>query len=1255
MRGNQVTKEIRSVAPTAAQKLRFCALAMATFTAYLVLSAAPAFGALSHPLKATFGTISNPVDIAVDKANGNVFVADTGFPGNTVEIFGPEGGPPTGVAATTIEGFDFLNERTALAVDNSPTSSSKGALYVVDAGHQVVKKFTLNPVSEEYELTATLPGTGTLGLGETLGVAVDGKGNVFVSEDNNVEGTFEGTLVEFSPAGVELDSEHFSATSPTLKTAVSGLAFDSAGNLYARVVIDSAFDSGIWKFAADSTGEIDLAVSPSQILSMSPSDIAIDQGTGTLYATFEDHAAEYHLSSCQPECALAREVGFGTIQRAAGIAVSPLNGDIYVGDRGAHDVALFGAGLAIIPDPKTDPTSAVTLSAATLNGTVSAAGGPDATCEFQYTTKASYETERFAAASTAPCTPAGPFAGSGEEAVHADLSALGVNTTYRYRLRADNENGPNFGETLSFATVGKPTVAAPRVSLLSAEGATVEDSINPNGGPGATQATSYFVEYVSSQDFDVNGFDDAIKVPAGGEAIGSGIKDVEVTQQLTSLLAGGSYHLRFVAENEAGQTLGPETVFATYPQPPVFPKCTNDALRQALGSSHLSDCRAYEQATPVFKNGSAPTWLPGRYQATESGEGIAYLSHGGFPGTEGGQGFPSFFATRGADWSSQGVLPPGNVGAAAGVLGWSEDLSHAYLVQAPLPEDKLNFLERDSAGGALQTLATEGGVNLSSAYYYVGSARDGSAVFFESEVAPKVFNTYVWDRLTGSVNLAGALPSGAPPAKGSLAGSNEVGSHGQMLQAEHAVSDEGASFFFTDAGTGQLYLRRNPTSEEEKCSTPEAPCTVQVSQSQRTPADPKGVKAARFWQATPDGSFAFFTSPGKLTDDATTGPNDEGNDLYRYDAESGDLLDLVPDADDPAGADVQGVLGASEDGSYVYFAANGVLADGATVGDCNEAALTGSCNLYLWHEGARTFVAQLSLGSGGGGSDSANWSTSAAVRSSRLSADGQTLLFRSQKKLTAYDNHGVPELYRYSATNGKILCVSCNPTGVPPLALATLQSTPTGLGNLPPAAVLSRNLSADGSRVFFETPDKLVAADTNGDEGCPGVGANGGGPFACQDVYEWEANGSGSCKSEAQNGGCLYLISDGRSGEPAYFADADRTGANAFFFTDRPLVGQDKDQIRDIYDARGGGGIASQSPPLPAPPCEGDACKGPAGEAPATQAPGTEHFSEPAAPAPCRRGKVRKHGRCVRKGASHQKKHHKKKHHKKRHPTRKHG
>ena len=50
-------------------------------------------------------------------------------------------------------------------------------------------------------------------------------------------------------------------------------------------------------------------------------------------------------------------------------------------------------------------------------------------------------------------------------------------------------------------------------------------------------------------------------------------------------------------------------------------------------------------------------------------------------------------------------------------------------------------------------------------------------------------------------------------------------------------------------------------------------------------------------------------------------------------------------------------LGESEDGSYVYFAANGVLAPGAQHGDCEPGHAEADCNLYVWHDGSTKLVA----------------------------------------------------------------------------------------------------------------------------------------------------------------------------------------------------------------------------------------------------------------------------------------------------------
>jgi hypothetical protein len=373
-----------------------------------------------------------------------------------------------------------------------------------------------------------------------------------------------------------------------------------------------------------------------------------------------------------------------------------------------------------------------------------------------------------------------------------------------------------------------------------------------------------------------------------------------------------------------------------------------------------------------------------------------------------------------------------------------------------------------------------------------------------------------------------------------------------------------------------------------------------------------------------------------------------GNDLYQFDAETGDLSDLVPDTEDPNGAEVKGILGTSIDGSYVYFAANGDLdgAGPAKAGDCEARGggflnAAGHCGLYLTHAGQVSLIAPLDAD--GGESDATNWepggqlaTRSAVVNTARVSGDGKTLLFRSQEQLTKYDNRGLAEFYRFNTEEG-LSCVSCSPSGEAPLAAPSFQSIEPALPLVEPPgspAILTRNLSSDGKRVFFETPDKLVAGDTNGEEGCPPTGQ----AFvpACQDVYEWEAKGTGSCNSSAQNGGCLYLLSSGTSAEPAFFADASESGNDAFTFTRSALVPQDQDTLQDAYDAHVEGGLASQNV-VPPPPCEGDACKPGASAPPPFQSPQTPGFQGPSNPKEkgCPKGKrkVTQKGksRCVAK------------------------
>ncbi len=236
-----------------------------------------------------------------------------------------------------------------------------------------------------------------------------------------------------------------------------------------------------------------------------------------------------------------------------------------------------------------------------------------------------------------------------------------------------------------------------------------------------------------------------------------------------------------------------------------------------------------------------------------------------------------------------------------------------------------------------------------------------------------------------------------------------------------------------------------------------------------------------------------------------------GNDLYRYEpAGEGTLKDLtaLTPLEAANGAEVQGVLGISTDGSYAYFAANGVFpgaaAEGATQGDCKGTVNSpkGNCNLYAWHEGQVRFVAALDANEGTN-SDALDWggtplqaqaSGSYNPKTALVGESGAVLVVFSQEQLTSYDNEGVPEFYRYRAAEpGKVICLTCSPSGEAVGGGPVLGSRST-FPQIQPInevqAVQSRNLSADGEplllsdrRIAQPDPDHLMQ-----------VG----------DVYEWE-------------------------------------------------------------------------------------------------------------------------------------------------------
>jgi hypothetical protein len=238
---------------------------------------------------------------------------------------------------------------------------------------------------------------------------------------------------------------------------------------------------------------------------------------------------------------------------------------------------------------------------------------------------------------------------------------------------------------------------------------------------------------------------------------------------------------------------------------------------------------------------------------------------------------------------------------------------------------------------------------------------------------------------------------------------------------------------------------------------------------------------------------------------------------------------------------------------------------------------------------------------------------------SRLNPDGSVLLFQSRADLDGYDPEGFAQVYRYDSVAGRLHCISCNPTKVPATADAALASFALGILEPPPFSAFGfvPNLRPDGKRAFFESTEALVSFDTD----------------KVRDVYEWEAQGVGSCD---RPGGCVYLITSGRSARDNYLYGHSQSGDDVYFTTGDVLTGFDAGGTLSIYDARVGGGFAEPETPI----CEGEGCK--PDLTPPPSLPSSESGARPQSgnvkSCPKGKRKVKKNGqvRCVKK-----KKHHK--------------
>jgi hypothetical protein len=730
----------------------------------------------------------------------------------------------------------------------------------------------------------------------------------------------------------------------------------------------------------------------------------------------------------------------------------------------------------------------------------------------------------------------------------------------------------------SAQAIGPPLIAAGWVTDVTANTAVLRATVNPNG-----LGTSVSFEYIADAAFQANlnavppreGFSGASKAAA---AAGGGL---EWNRHVVGLAPVTAYHYRPVAINSAGPAIGPAHTLRTEEATNVVPPLDN---------------RGWELVSPVDKNGGSiqgfgQSFGGGVFQAAAGGNALTYSSTASFgPDPRGAPVASQYLTRRGAGgWSVENITTPllsGSYGDRPDGVPYqlfSGDLSLGLMLNGQRcrgSEGECPVANPPLPGSG----APPGYMN-----YYLRNNNAGSfsGLLREADVAGLALSPARFDLgFAGTspdlahvvLSTCAALtvnsievpaPGGCAPSKQNLYERSGAGLVLLNLKPGEAVGTPGATLA-AQAGAISADGSRIYWTDGEDLYLRDGAQTKQVDDEQGG--------GGTFETASTNGSVAFFT---KAVAGATH--------LFLYLAATDTATDLTT-----PGAEVLGVLGAAADGSRVYYATAG--------------------GLELWRDGVTTEVAPGAAAVNPG-------SFPPATGTARVTPDGAHLAFLSPTELTGYENFGFPEVFLYGPPPGggeaTLTCVSCNATGERPEGAASIPgAVANGTGPTATRAYKPRVLSDDGSRVFFESADDVTRPDSN----------------KAVDVFEWEANGSGSCRS---SGGCLGSVSGGRGPEDSSLVDASADGADVFFLTEKSLVPQDPGSY-DLYDFRVNGGFPAPEVPIP---CVADACQS-LPEAPEDPTPGTLVPNGGNPP--------------LRFVKSHKKRHQKKKHHKGKHGQKQH-
>jgi DNA-binding beta-propeller fold protein YncE len=250
-----------------------------------------------------------------------------------------------------------------------------------------------------------------------------------------------------------------------------------------------------------------------------------------------------------PDCGTATGQGVGSRFRAGGLAISPDAANVYTaGDQGGGVVAEFARAL---------PTLTVSLAGAG-SGTVSDGTG---TISCSPTCSHAYPIGQVVTLTTNPQfgSSFGSWSGAG----------CSGGATCQVTVTADTAVTATFN-LIQTAPSSVLTGAPPSIGGTTAA---FTGSVNPGG-----LSTTAFFQYGLDPKY-TGGGPVVYNLSTPPQAVGSDLTTHVVTASVTGLIPNATYHVRLVATNTAGTTLGPDVAFNTLktapPGPPALGKTVN--------------------------------------------------------------------------------------------------------------------------------------------------------------------------------------------------------------------------------------------------------------------------------------------------------------------------------------------------------------------------------------------------------------------------------------------------------------------------------------------------------------------------------------------------------------------------------------------------------------------------------------------------------------------------------------------------------